>query len=217
VVDSNAFNWYSRMLSSVGRLDDALLPPLDALEIDPSSAILNSRVAIVYTWLGNGRKAREYFGRANELDASGSTYIFAYAFQLIRDGQFEQARNLTTTGVKMFGAPTDWIEPAFAAFADPALRPEALLAVNEAAASGYLTPQLEFVLRGVLGDVGGALRVAELLELPGEAFEMELLFIPEMRDVRADPAFMGLLERLGITDYWEYAGCTWDGNTASCG
>jgi TolB-like protein len=217
VVDSNAFNWYSRMLSSVGRLEDALVPALDAAEIDPSSAIINSRIAIVYTWLGNPAKAHEYFRRANSLDASGSTYLFAYAFQLIRDGQFEQAQNLTLTGLKMFGAPTAWVEPAFAAFEDPVLRPEALLAVDEAAAGGYLTPQLEFTLRGKLGDTKGALRVAELLKLPGEAFEMELLFIPEMQDIRADPQFMVLLESLGILDYWAHAGCTWNGRTATCG
>ncbi|NQV85832.1 MAG: winged helix-turn-helix domain-containing protein, partial [Woeseiaceae bacterium] len=41
VVDSNAFNWYSRMLASVGRLDDSLAESLAGLEIDPSSPFLN--------------------------------------------------------------------------------------------------------------------------------------------------------------------------------
>ena len=61
VVESNAFNWYSLMLGSVGRIDDALEQALAALEIDPSSAVINGRVAIVYTVDGGQRAGRSLF------------------------------------------------------------------------------------------------------------------------------------------------------------
>ncbi len=45
IVDSNAYNWYSLMLSGVGRLDAALEQALEAQRIDPSHGVINSRVA----------------------------------------------------------------------------------------------------------------------------------------------------------------------------
>ena len=57
---------------------------------------------------------------------------------------------------------------------------------------------------------------ASRLQEPGEVFEMDLLYTPEFRALRAHPDFLPLLERLGIVDYWEQAGCTFDGNKAVC-
>ena len=66
IVDSNAFNWYSRMLASVGRLDAALVQAQRAVELDPSSGLLNSRVAIAYTWLGDAENAHEFFAAMSD-------------------------------------------------------------------------------------------------------------------------------------------------------
>ena len=90
VVDSNAFNWYSRMLASVGRLDDALEQALRAVEIDPRNAGINGRRAIKYAWLLNSDKANEFVARADDLGASGATQMLAYALLLERDGQIER-------------------------------------------------------------------------------------------------------------------------------
>jgi len=217
VVDSNAFNWYSRMLASVGRLDDALAQALAAERIDPDNAVINSRVAMAYTWLDRSEDAQEFFERANDLGATGTTHMLGFALHLFRTRQFEQAANLAEAGTRMAGVPGDWIGPVFAAFADPSQREPGLAAINDAAAAGILAPEVEVVTRTLLGDLDGAMEIARLLELPGEAFEMDLLFIPEMAPLRTHPDFLPLLERLGIVAYWEHAGCDWDGNSVSCG
>lgn len=212
LIDSNAFNWYSRMLSSVGRMDAALEQALRALELDPRSAVNNSRAAITYTWLGNAEKAREYFVRANHLGAKGPTHMLAYAFLLSRDGDIELARNVATVGMELAGDDTSWIGPVFDAFADASKIPEALAALESASASA----QVQFTARTLFGDTDGAMAVAKQLEQPGEIFEMDLLFVPELAAIRAHPEFIPLLERLGVTEYWRQYGCAFQNDRVAC-
>jgi len=216
VVDSNSFNWYSRMLASVGRLDDAVEVALRAENIDPDNAVALSRIAIAYAWVGDDAKAHEYFKRSSELDSTGTTYLSAYALLLVRDQQWEKTTNLITTGVRMLGAPTYWVAPYFEGLADPAKRPEALEALDLAASKGEISHQAEFTARGLIGDIDGAMRIAMLLVQPGEVFEMDLLFIPEMRAFRQHEEFMPLMQRLGIVDYWKANGCRWSGDEVHC-
>lgn len=215
-VDSNAFNWYSRMLASVGRLDDSLALILKALEIDPSSGVINSRTAMSYAWLGMNNEALEYFERANDLGWSGSTHILGYAFILIQSGQMQKAEDLAIDAVQLAGASTDWIKPVFAAFRDPDKAPVAIDALNKVSEAQEVSPLIELTARSILGDLDGAMRIAELLEAPGEIFEMDMLFIPELAALRQHPDFMPLLGRLGITAYWSGKDCLWDGNRVTC-
>ena len=216
VVDSNSFIWYSRMLASVGRLDEALEQVLLAVEMDPGSGVINSRVAITYTWLQDSVNANEYFERSVDLGNSGTTQILAYALLLARDGKIEQARNLTHSSMQSAGLSSDWIEPMFDAFGDPSKIPDALRILNEVSNARRLPPQVDLTVRTMLGDIDGAMRVARQLELPGEIFEMDLLFIPELKPLRQHPEFMPLLENLGIVAYWQSSGCAWRDDRVIC-
>ena len=216
VVDSNAFNWYSRMLASVGRLDDSLTQALAAAAIDPDNLVINSRVAIAYTWLGDSANAFDYFERASDLGSAGTTHLLAYALLLSRDGRFDEARDAATTATRMSGIEAHWVDPVFDAFEDSALTGEALLALDRAAQQGTLAPAVEVTTRTILGDVDGAMAVARRLQGVGEIFEMDLLYIPELQPLRDHPEFMGLLDRLGVVGYWEEARCSWDGQQVRC-
>lgn len=216
VIDSNAFNWYSRMLASVGRLDDSLEQSLAGLELDPGSPLLNSRTAMSYAWLQNTEKALMYYERANDLGWSGTTHVLGYSFILIQTGQIEKAQNLAHAAVEMAGAPTGWVAPVFAAMTDPGRIQEALEALDESSVIQPVSPLADFTVRALLGDLDGAMRIAQLLEKPGEVFEMDMLFIPEFAALRRHPDFMPLLDRLGITDYWLKKGCVWNGDRVIC-
>ncbi len=218
VVDPNAFNWYSRMLASVGRLDASLAQARAGLEIDPSSTFLNSRVAMSYTWLENNEEALKYYERANAFGWNGSTHDLSYAFILIQTGQIEKARNLAMRAVQMAEKSTDWIGPVFDAFGDQteANAIVAIEVVNKVSAVEHIDPRVEFIVRTMLGDLDGAMRIAQLLEQPGETFEMELLFIPQLRAFRGHSDFMPLMNRLGITQYWHSKGCVWKSDRVSC-
>jgi DNA-binding winged helix-turn-helix (wHTH) protein/TolB-like protein len=216
VVDSNAFNWYSRMLASVGRLDEALMQALAAEAIDPDNGVINSRVAIVHTWLGNSEQALEFFRRANDLGEKGATHQLANALLLIRDDRFKEATSIAMTASQMAGVSTDWVEPVFAAFANPSLAGPALQALDQAPRDRTVGLLIQVTARTMLGDVSGAMDFARQLEEPGEWFQMDLLFTPELKPLRDHPEFMPLLERLGVVSYWQESGCTYDGTKAIC-
>lgn len=218
VVDSNAFNWYSRMLASVGRLDESLTQILAALEIDPSAGVVNSRTAMSYAWVGDTENALEYYERANDLGWEGQFDVLGYTLILLQTGEVEKARNLAMRAIQSTGDSTDWVDPVFDAFADPSAsnKAVALDAFDAVSAAQPISPLIELTVRGMLGDLDGAMRVAELLEGPGEAFQMDMLFISELKDLRRHPDFMPLMDRLGITQYWQSKGCIWDGDQLDC-
>lgn len=216
VVDPNAFNWYSRMLASVGRLDASLEQALIALEMDPTSAVINSRVALAYLWLGDTQNAETFFERAGKFGASGPTHMMGYALFLFREGRSAQAYDISREAARVRGGSESWIDPVFAALDDASLRDTALAAVDEAVSQDDISRQIEFIVRTVLGDLDGAMSVARLLESEGEVFEMDLLFIPEVEPLREHPEFGSLLDALGIADYWRARGCTWTGAGAVC-
>jgi tetratricopeptide (TPR) repeat protein len=216
VVDSNAFNWYSRMLASVGRLDDSLLQALAGLELDPSSPSLNSRVAMTYAWTMQTEKAFEFYERSADMGWAGTTHRLSYSFILLRTGQIEIAQEFAMAAAQSAGISTGWVEPSFDALGDPSKAPAALDALNDASMSRGVSPLVQLTLRALLGDLDGAMRVAESLEDVGEAFEMDLLFAPELKAFRQHPDFMPLLDRLGVTGYWASKGCMWSGDRVIC-
>jgi hypothetical protein len=189
---------------------------LAGLEIDPSSAVINSRVAIVYTWIGRNDIAAEYFERARQLGAGGATHLLANGLALARQGSLDEARHFIEAGVVARGGSVEWIDSSFAALADPAKRASALAVVDEVAGRGELYPQIEVTLRMMLGDVEGSLRVARLLVRPGELFEMEMLFLPEFIPLQQRPEFLELMTLLGVTEYWKVTGCVWRNLTVDC-
>jgi DNA-binding winged helix-turn-helix (wHTH) protein/TolB-like protein/tetratricopeptide (TPR) repeat protein len=216
VADSIAFNWYSRMLNSVGRLDEALVQALKAEAIDPDNGVVNSRVAIVYTWLGDAEKAHDYFARADDLGGTSTIHNLAHGLLLIREGRMADAEKMAEMAFRMSNVRTDWIQPVFAAFEDPATAATALDVLTQTAAGEGLKPEVEVTARTMLGDTDGAMAVARRLEEPGEFFQMDLLFAPELQALRDHPDFMPLLKRLGVVDYWKEAGCEFDGQKAVC-
>lgn len=216
IVDGDAYNWYSRMLASVGRLDEALAQSLAGLEIDPSGAVSNSRLATVYTWVGESEMAAEYFDRSNQLGHSGAPYLVTYALFLIREGRLDEAEELANSAVALGDGAGGWVAPLFAALRDPAKIPSAIEAIDLASADGGLEPRIEITARSMLGDQDGAMSVARLLEQPGEAFEMDLLFVPELLPLRQHPEFLDLMANLGVTDYWDETGCVWAESAVHC-
>jgi TolB-like protein/DNA-binding winged helix-turn-helix (wHTH) protein/tetratricopeptide (TPR) repeat protein len=216
VVESNAFNWYSLLLGGVGRSEESLRQVLAAFEIDPSSAVINSRIAIVYTWAGDDVRAAGYFERSRQLGAGGATHLLANALHLKRIGKVDEARILTKAGVAAGGGATEWVDLVFEGLADPANVELALSALDQAAADNEVEPRVEATLRIMLGDTDGALRVARILVNPGQIYETDFLFLPEFKSLHARPEFLELMGTLGITDYWEQAGCVWKDLAVDC-
>lgn len=221
VVDTNAFSWYSQMLSCVGRLEESRDIALRGGVVDPDSTVINSRIAMIYTWLGNTSEAHEYFKRANDLDATGIIHDMAYALFLKRTGQLDKSRTMALAAATASEYETSWINPVFDALAEPT--PEnarvALAAINETweAEGNKVIPHIVILVRTLLGDIEGAMAIARLLDNPGETFSMEILFIDELAPLRQHPDFMQLLEDLNVVSHWTDVGCRWEDDEVRCG
>ncbi len=216
VVDSNAFNWYSLMLAGVGRLDDALEQILEAQKIDPSSSVINVRVAVLHTYLGDSEKASEFYERSKQLGASIETYLLLEVMVLIREGRAEEAVSLTGAGISAIGDATAWIGPVYEALQDPSMRGAALEAIDAASQDGQIDPRLGMVARAILQDVEGAMQVALSLSDSDEFKEMDFLFMPEFRPLRQHADFPILMDKLGVQDYWDEHACVWLDDSVDC-
>lgn len=216
IVDPTALLWYSRLLASVGRLDDSLLMAKRAQQMEPTSAVITSRVAMAYTWLGNYDSAIEYFERSNALGAGGQTYLLAYALCLYQRGEIEESYAVTAAAFDAAGVDGTWIEPVFAALENPELAGAALDKMDASTEAGALPPQVALVAGVLLGDVESAFAVASRLPDEGEIFEMDLLFIPQTKLLREHEGFDALMSRVGLTDYWQQKSCTWQGQSFAC-
>ncbi len=216
IVDSNAFNWYSLMLAGVGRLDDALEQILIAQRIDPTSVIINTRLGMVYTWLGENEEASEYLDRARQLDASWEMHMLGRAILLAREGQLEEAKNMFDAGVTLAGGTIDWLVPFFEALEDPSNKPVALAAIADAFENPVMDPRVKVIALAVLGETDGAMSVAMTLAHSDVFFEMDFLFTPELQPLREHPGFLVLMKELGVVDYWEANQCIWENDQVRC-
>ena len=216
IVDSNAFNWYSRMLASVGRLDASKDVALAAWKLDPDNAVINSRVAMSYSWLGEEANAAEFFERARRLGAEGTTHLMAYALFLSRQGLVEESSEVAKIAADNSGLPPAWIDAVLAGMQDPAMRDAAIDAVNGAVAEGNMPGNVEIVVRTLLNDLDTAMRIARRLEEPGELFEMDLLWIPEFLALREREDFRALMDDLNISEYWNLRNCRFIDAQVAC-
>lgn len=216
IVDSNSFNWYARMLAGVGRREDALRQALAAQKIDPSSAIINSLVATLYTWLNDPDRATEFYERSNQLGASNQYHYFGYALVLLREGRLDEARELASVGASSNELENGWVRPVFAGLADDSQRGDALAAIAQASNAGQLDPRIKMALHTLLGDVDGAMELANELAQPGQHLQMDLLFLPELQPLRQHSGFFDLMDKLGVQDYWDEKGCVWLDDSVSC-
>ena len=207
VVDANAFNWYSRMLASVGRLDRALEEALKAWQLDQDNSVINSRVAMSYFWLNDATNAQRFFDRARRLGAQGTTHLLGHALFLASQDDIDRARDVAAQAASAAGLSRGSIDDVLSGIENPELAAAALQTLDDAVAAGDLTPQIEVVARTLLGDLDGAMDVARRLTAPGEIFEMDLLWIPQFRPLRLRADFLELMNELGVTEYWELNGC----------
>lgn len=207
---------YSRLLASVGRLEESLEHAQKAREIDPQQAVLISRVAVAYLWLDDLENAQLYFERsAARTEYQSSSHDLAYALFLIRKGEYSKAEREAIRGLEKNGQDASWVPTVFEGIHNPDKYDEAHDIVERIAASGKMNPGVEITLWALLKDGDRAMEVARGLK-EGEIFEAEIMFTPTYSVLREHPDFPELLDAIGLTEYWKNAGCSWDGSRVSC-
>ena len=209
-------HWYSLLLASVGRLDDSLFHARSAYELDPDSAIIISRLAIANLWVGDMDQAGRYFGVVSKMNLESAVHDLAAGLYLIRSSQIADAITNTKSGLAKYGLRNDWVDVVYAGLENPELRPQSLDLLSELDAERAVPRFVLLTLWGLLGDADHAMKSALAIENIEQAFEIEILFIDGLQSLRDHEDFPLLLEKVGLPEYWDEAGCQWTNGGLQC-
>jgi DNA-binding winged helix-turn-helix (wHTH) protein/TolB-like protein/Tfp pilus assembly protein PilF len=210
------YHWHSRVLASVGRLDESLEYARRGAAVDPEYPVIMSRLAIASFWVNDLDNAQRYFDIANRMELEASIHSLAYSLFLIRTQRFDEAAARAARALEEIDLPADWVEPVFDGIADPAARDAALVRLERLDASGEMPANIIMTLSVLLGDVDRAMRVARGMAGGDSVFEIEIIFIDEFSGFRAHPEFSVFIEEVGLADYWDNAGCRWTDDAVEC-
>lgn len=212
-------HWYSRLLASVGRIDESLRQARMAVELDPDDPVAISRMAIAYFWSNELDNASRYFSLYESVRPAKiglQIHDLAAALFLARIGEFDKATESARIALGKSGIEDGWVEPFMAAIDDPDKTQHAHDLIEELSARRALPGNIELTLWVLLGDPDRAMRMARASLSESSVFDTELLFIEDFRALREHSDFPQLLEELGLTAYWQETGCRWDSDAVTC-
>lgn len=204
------YSYQGTLLSSVGRLREALSFQLIARATDEWGPPKTVKLALNYAnvgnlpaargWLQKGiqrwpnhsavRAARLYIAGFCEQPADGLAIIDAI------DAGTPQGEDQTTiwrTFIQARAAHSGQVTGA------------TIQKIREAAADGKISRETEIMMLAGLGETKRAVAAANLA-LDHQQLDPRFLFAPVMRDVRRDAGFVGLASRMGLIKYWRETG-----------
>jgi len=188
-----AHYWYSTLLSSLGRFEDALVHIESAQRQDPVSPFINDRLAVAYMWHGNMDAAAERYRVAARLGYVESIQPKSFFVFLKRTERYDELGDLLLRQ----GYNANWVEPFIDALRHPARRASATPVLEAAMARGEIPVELHFGIWTFLGDADRALAG---FELDPKTPDIEYLWAKETGFLRDHPDFPALLEKLNMTD-----------------
>lgn len=189
----------SLQLSNVGREDEALNDAERATSLRPYSLALRERYILGLANSGGVDKARVELAKAKQLWPDAASLALTEVALNLRFGDFEKTWRAA-------GLPIDGgISGYFAILRDP--NDSNINAwINLAKTHQMLHPHRIFILQA-LGPLNRVDQLYEFLDQWPIDKDLEgitdLLFRPWMANVRRDPRFMRLAQRVGLLDYWE--------------
>jgi len=210
------YNWHSRVLASVGRLDEALEYARMGAELDPEYPVIMSRLAIASLWVDDIENARHYFEVADRMQVEASIHSLAYSLFYIRTGDIEAAKILAKVGLEEGNLDSSWVDAVYDGIAYPDKRDAAISYFGRVLATGVVPDNVAIPISALLGETDTAMKIARRSEAGGALFEIEIIFIDEFREFRQHPEFMDFVDGLGLVDYWNSAGCTWVNDNVEC-
>ncbi len=215
--DPTSRQWYSLLLRRVGRLSEALEQAQAALELDPTSPVINSNMAQTYLALGYDEKALAYRQTAIDLglDVSRSDGSVEQIVA-VRNGDGASVAEFLRTEEGEDRLSDGFIDALAAVISDPGSWAQHKTALE---AEG-LPPDVLFKLYLILGQARAALDTA--LTVPDPAtLGADMLWMPEAAAMRRLPEFDQLVDAVGLLDYWKQYGwpddCRPSGDSVQCG
>ena len=208
---STGYLWYTEFLLATGRTTAALDNINIALQLDPFHPGTMSVAGAVHIALGDYSKAEEYTRSAIDLGHPFAAYDMLELS--ITRGDYATAKELADELLEEEDIAE--FDLYIAAQTDASLRDEFFERIQEIAPANDLFLARDFVHFGRLDEAFEILEHAQLLG--NNSF---FLWEPNMRPLRQDPRFVGIMMNKGFIDYWDNAGwsplCSRDGEAVTC-
>jgi adenylate cyclase len=203
----NVYQWYSGLLSWVGRRHDSLEAAKRARELDEISPVINDRLGVAYLWENDNVRAAEHFAISAQLGFRNAINP-AYMILLLRLERYDEFKAVMAAFHRDLPASPDWlIENADTLFLKENrewAQEQAMQALEE---GRFGLPRLEFGLWVMIGANDQAYESFAAIQFSARQYLwLEVVFIEEARDFRDDSRFEQLSKDIGWQEYWEKYG-----------
>lgn len=199
--------WHSNYLNDVLFGADALIAAQQAHKFDRASPAINVVLAFNYVLSGSeyNELALQHSAAANEYGYSGLFDDHMRFIVRIRRGEFEQAARDLARAYQEASKDSSWIEPFTNAMKDPDKSPEALEALKLAKSNGNASDGELFFRYALLGQADEFFALAAI-HIDDQRLPYVYTLLPEARPIRSDPRFAGLMEKIGLIEFWRQNG-----------
>ena len=205
------YSYEATLLSNVGRLREALSFQLVAHATDEWGPPKTAQLARAYANLGNLPAAR---GRLQKGVQTWPNHSGIRRAQQYIVGFYEQPSG----AVEIFdqldaqNPPDEKQDTVWRSFIEarsahsPRLSASAIVGIRKAADQGKISPETEAMMMSGLGETRQAFEALTIALDHHKLLDPWFLFTPVTRNMRQDPAFVGLAARLGLIKYWRETG-----------
>jgi tetratricopeptide (TPR) repeat protein len=203
----NIYQWYSQHLSYVGRRHDSLEAAKRARELDEISPVINDRLGTAYLWENDNVRAAEHFAISAQLGFRNAINP-AYMILLLRLERYDEFKAVMAAFHRDLPVSPDWlIENADTLFLKENrewAKEQAMQALED---GRFGLPRLEFGLWVLIGANDQAYESLAAIQFSARQYlQLEVVFIEEARDFRADSRFEKLSKDIGWQEYWKLYG-----------
>jgi serine/threonine protein kinase/tetratricopeptide (TPR) repeat protein len=200
---ATARQWHAYNLAAMGRFDEAIAEIQRAERLDPLSTVINSDMAELCYWAGQYERTIQLCHKAIEMDAEFVPAHFVLGFAYEATGRIEEAIARYKKARELSGDDTWIIGILGHAYGVSGRRAEAerlLDELKEMAARETVSPYNMAVIYAGLGENDSAFVWLEMARLSRASPLAFINIEPFFNDLRADPRFLDLLERMGLFD-----------------
>ena len=205
------YSYEAILLSSVGRFRDSLTIQLVAHATDEWGPPKTAQLARLYANMGNLPAARAWIQKGVQLwpNHSGIRRVQQYIV-----GFYEQPSEALTIfdGMNAQRSPDEKQPPVWRSFIEARsakshrVTASAIGEIREAADRNEISPDTEVMMMAALGETSQAFDALNVALDRHRQMQPWFLFAPVTRNMRQDPAFIGVAARLGLIRYWRETG-----------
>jgi adenylate cyclase len=200
--NATAYHWYSLLLNSIGRHDEALEFEKRALELDPYSSIISQGLGIKLLLVGKTKEAIAQFEKTIETDPDFMSVYFWKAGAHELDGDLDQALEDAKKAAELQGNLGQGRMNLAAMYARAGKREEAiklLEGIQSDTSGDYQSPTLVAAIKFGLGQNDEAFNWLERAYQEHDGFLLYFRQFPWCAEYRNDSRWLAIERKIGLS------------------